>query len=47
MALRFGGGRARSMGAGVYLFIPVFYTDPTESYRLGRAAHVRTDLGGL
>jgi putative peptide zinc metalloprotease protein len=46
-ALRYGGGRARAMGAGLYLFIPVFYTDVTEAYRLGRAARVRTDLGGL
>jgi len=35
------------MGAGVYLFIPVLHTDLTESHRLGRAARVRTDLGGL
>jgi putative peptide zinc metalloprotease protein len=46
-ALRYGGGRARAMGAGLYLFIPVFYTDVTEAYRLGRAARVRTDVGGL
>jgi len=46
-ALRYGGGRARAMGAGVYLFIPIFYTDVTESYRLGRRARIRTDLGGL
>jgi putative peptide zinc metalloprotease protein len=46
-ALRYGGGRARGMGAGLYLFIPVFYTDVTEAYRLGRAARVRTDVGGL
>jgi putative peptide zinc metalloprotease protein len=46
-ALRYGGGRARAMGAGLYLFIPVFYTDVTEAYRLDRAARVRTDVGGL
>jgi putative peptide zinc metalloprotease protein len=46
-ALRYGGGRARGMGAGLYLFIPVFYTDVTESYRLSRGARIRTDLGGL
>jgi putative peptide zinc metalloprotease protein len=46
-ALRYGGGRARGMGVGLYLFIPVFYTDVTESYRLKRHARVRTDLGGL
>ncbi|HEY3060338.1 MAG TPA: DUF3105 domain-containing protein [Chloroflexota bacterium] len=46
-ALRYGGGRVRGMGAGVYLFYPVFYTDVTDSYRLSRWARVRTDLGGF
>ena len=35
------------MGFGIYLFWPAFYTDVTDSYRLGRAGRVRTDLGGL
>ena len=35
------------MGAGIYLVWPAFYTDVTDSYRLGRAGRVRTDLGGL
>ena len=35
------------MGAGLYLVWPAFYTDVTDSYRLGRAGRVRTDLGGL
>ena len=46
-ALRYGGGRARGIGVGLYLIFPVFYTDATDSYRLGRAARVRTDLGGI
>jgi hypothetical protein len=46
-ALRYGGGRARGIGAGIYLVYPVFYTDLTDSYRLGRRARVRTDLGGF
>jgi putative peptide zinc metalloprotease protein len=46
-ALRYGGGRARAIGAGFYLFFPAFYTDVTDSYRLGRWARVRTGLGGL
>ncbi|HEX9412542.1 MAG TPA: hypothetical protein VF916_03485 [Ktedonobacterales bacterium] len=46
-ALRYGGGRARTIGAGFYLMFPVFYTDITDSYRLGRWARVRTDLGGF
>ena len=35
------------MGAGFYLVYPALYTDITDSYRLGRWAHVRTDLGGF
>src|SRR3712207_6491085 len=35
------------MGAGIYLVWPAFYTDVTDSYRLGRGGRVRTDLGGL
>jgi putative peptide zinc metalloprotease protein len=46
-ALRYGGGRARGMGMGIYLIYPAFYTDTTDSYRLGRWARVRTDLGGF
>jgi len=46
-ALRYGGGRARSMGFGLYLMYPAFYTDCTESYRLSRWARLRTDLGGI
>src|SRR5207253_10714679 len=46
-ALRYGGGRVRSMGVGFYLMYPAFYTDVTDNYRLGRWARVRTDLGGF
>lgn len=46
-ALHYGGGRARSMGAGIYLIWPMLYTDVSESYRLGRWARLRTDLGGV
>src|SRR5207253_2726978 len=46
-ALHYGGGRARSIGVGLYLIYPAFYTDTTDSYRLGRWARVRTDLGGF
>ena len=35
------------MGAGLYLVWPAFYTDVTDSYRLGRAGRLRIDLGGL
>lgn len=46
-AARFGGSTPGAMGFGIYLFWPAFYTDVTDSYRLGRAGRVRTDLGGL
>jgi putative peptide zinc metalloprotease protein len=46
-ALRYGGGKVRGMGVGIYLIYPVFYTDATDSYRLDRGARVRTDLGGI
>ena len=46
-ALRRGGGTPGAMGAGLYLVWPAFYTDVTDSYRLGRGARLRTDLGGL
>jgi putative peptide zinc metalloprotease protein len=46
-ALRYAGGRAKTMGAGFYLFYPAFYTDVTDNYRLGRWSRLRTDLGGF
>jgi putative peptide zinc metalloprotease protein len=46
-ALRVAGGRARGMGIGLYFIFPVFYTDVTDSYRLGRWRRVLTDLGGF
>src|SRR5688572_2735051 len=46
-AARRGGATPGAMGAGFYLVWPAFYTDVTDSYRLGRGGRVRTDLGGL
>jgi putative peptide zinc metalloprotease protein len=46
-AARRGGAQPGAMGAGLYLMWPAFYTDVTDSYRLGRAGRLRTDLGGL
>lgn len=46
-ACRYGGATPGRIGFGVYLVFPAFYTDVTDSYRLGRAGRVRTDLGGL
>src|SRR6478672_4986743 len=42
-----GGATPGVMGFGFYLFWPAFYTDVTDSYRLGRGGRLRTDLGGL
>ena len=41
------GPRPGAMGAGLYIVWPAFYTDVTDTYRLGRGGRLRTDLGGL
>ena len=46
-ACRYGGATPGAMGAGLYLVWPAFYTDVTDSYRLGRWGRVRVDIGGL
>jgi putative peptide zinc metalloprotease protein len=46
-ACRYGGATPGVMGAGLYLVWPAFYTEVSDSYRLGRAGRVRVDLGGL
>ncbi|MDN5795041.1 MAG: MinD/ParA family protein [Intrasporangium sp.] len=46
-ACSYGGGRPGAIGIGIYLLVPAFYTDVTDSYRLSRSARIRTDLGGL
>lgn len=46
-AARYGGASPGAMGAGLYIVWPAFYTDVTDSYRLGRVGRIRTDLGGL
>lgn len=46
-ACRYGGAEPGEIGVGIYIVFPAFYTDVTESYRLGRTGRVRTDLGGL
>ncbi|MDQ3871258.1 MAG: hypothetical protein M3301_06550, partial [Chloroflexota bacterium] len=46
-ALRYGGGRVKGMGAGLYIVYPAFYTDVTDNYRLPRWSRVRTDVGGF
>ena len=46
-ACRYGGAQPGKIGAAVFLVFPAFFTDVTQSYRLGRAGRVRTDLGGV
>ncbi|KQN95439.1 hypothetical protein ASE96_00980 [Arthrobacter sp. Leaf69] len=46
-AARRGGATPGAMGTGLYIIWPAFFTDVTDSYRLGRAGRIRTDLGGL
>jgi putative peptide zinc metalloprotease protein len=46
-ACRYGGATPGGMGVGLYLVWPVFYTEVTDSYRLGRIGRLRVDLGGL
>jgi putative peptide zinc metalloprotease protein len=46
-AVRYGGAKPGVMGVGVYIVWPAFYTDITDSYRLGKKGRLRTDLGGM
>ncbi|MBD8868837.1 nucleotide-binding protein [Nocardioides donggukensis] len=46
-ACRYGGAQPGAIGVGLYIIFPAFYTDVTDSYRLGRGGRIRTDLGGL
>jgi putative peptide zinc metalloprotease protein len=46
-ACRYGGVRPGAMGCGIYVAWPVFYTDITSTYRLGRAGRLRADLAGV
>jgi putative peptide zinc metalloprotease protein len=46
-ACRYGGAKPGVMGFGLYLVWPALYSTVTDSYRLGRAGRLRTDLGGV
>src|SRR5665213_2266619 len=46
-AARYGGATPGVMGVGIYLVWPVFYTDLSDVYRLGRRSRIRADLGGV
>lgn len=41
------GARPGRIGVGVYIVFLAFFTDVTDSYRLGRRGRLQTDLGGL
>jgi putative peptide zinc metalloprotease protein len=43
----YGGAPPGPMGVGIYVVWPAFYTDITESHRLGRGGRLRADLGGV
>ena len=44
---RYGGAEPGVMGVGLYLVWPAFYTDLTDTYRLGKWGRLRADLGGV
>ncbi len=46
-ACHYGGAAPGKIGAAIYVVYPAFFTDVTQTYRLGRAGRVRTDLGGV
>ena len=46
-ACHYGGAQPGRIGFGLYLVFPAYFTNVTDSYRLGRAGRLRTDLGGL
>ena len=41
------GARPGNIGLGLYIFIPVFYTDVSDSWRLRRLERVTIDLSGV
>jgi putative peptide zinc metalloprotease protein len=46
-AVRYGGAEPGVMGVGLYIVWPAFYTDITDSYRLGKWGRLRADVGGM
>ncbi len=42
-----GGVKPSEIGAAVYLFFPVFYSDVSSSWQLSRWQKVRVDIGGI
>jgi len=46
-ACRYGGASPGRIGVGVFIIWPCYYSDVTDTYRLGRTGRLRTDLGGV
>ncbi len=46
-ACRYGGASPGRIGVGVFIVWPCYYSDVTDTYRLGRTGRLRTDLGGV
>ncbi|MFQ5748377.1 MAG: hypothetical protein ACE5H3_02840 [Planctomycetota bacterium] len=46
-AIRSQGEKAGTIGLGMYLFMPVYYTDVTRAWYLPRKGRVIVDLGGI
>ncbi|MHC1560216.1 hypothetical protein ACR9E3_14775 [Actinomycetospora sp. C-140] len=46
-ACRYGGAVPGTMGVGLYIVWPAFYSTVTDAYRLPRRGRLRTDLGGV
>ena len=46
-AARYGGAKPGRIGMGIYIVWPVYYSDVTDTYRLGRISRLRVDLGGI
>lgn len=46
-AMRRAGVRHGDIGVALYVIVPVYYTDVTHAYRLGRRERIRVDLGGI
>ena len=46
-ACRYGGASPGRIGVGIFIIWPCYYSDVTDTYRLGRTGRLRTDLGGV
>jgi len=46
-ACRYGGAKPGKVGVGIYVVWLVFFSDVTDTYRLGKGGRLRTDFGGV